>query len=497
MRTKIIVGNLVAVVFVGLSAWALTWFQLRSAYQEEVDRRVVNDASLLARFHGLGARELAEQVQAQAATRSGVFIAPTEELARRRAHRQANRVAQHFSGTQRNQLTTEVVYLTDHQGRVIARDRDPNRDFGLDLRSQLAALPSVLEDGVATTDLWLSSRAGQPKLLLVGIAPIRSPSAEVVGALVVGKELSRAWAERLVEPFGNLELAILGPDGIYSSTLPQPLSDELGSALYDGEAREHTLAVIGAGDDAVVGPWPVELGGDQYVGVSVPVPMSQTSDAAFAILGDRSAGAARASMVHVILLITLLGAIVVVIYGYLVVNGMLAPIERMEEGVLAVINGRTDLRLDIESAELGGLAYGINQLLNVFTGTPESDEEGRISGPPGAPWQDPETEAELAAPAVPDPAAGAMREDGEAVDPDVAAALAAEPEGAYYVRIYHAYVEAKEAIGEDVSAITQDRFVQRLQANERALIQKHGCRMVRFQVHVRGTQVNLRPVLIR
>ena len=56
---------------------------------------------------------------------------------------------------------------------------------------------------------------------------------------------------------------------------------------------------------------------------------------------------------------------------------------------------------------------------------------------------------------------------------------------------------AKEAAGENVSNITQDRFVQRLQANEKSLIKKHGCRMVRFQVQVKGTQVNLRPVIIQ
>ena len=155
---------------------------------------------------------------------------------------------------------------------------------------------------------------------------------------------------------------------------------------------------------------------------------------------------------------------------------------------IAVINGRTDLRLDIESAELGGLAYRINQLLNVFTGTPEEDEEGRVSSPPEA-WSDagPPTGGGAAA-----PSAGADEDD-----PELAAKLAAEPEDAYYTRVYTEYVAAKEAAGENVSNITQDRFVQRLQANEKSLIKKHGCRMVRFQVQVKGTQVNLRPVIIQ
>jgi hypothetical protein len=58
-------------------------------------------------------------------------------------------------------------------------------------------------------------------------------------------------------------------------------------------------------------------------------------------------------------------------------------------------------------------------------------------------------------------------------------------------------VAAKQSVGEDVSNIPQDKFVQRLKANEAAQVKKHNCRMVRFQVETRGTQVNLRPVIIR
>jgi hypothetical protein len=57
-------------------------------------------------------------------------------------------------------------------------------------------------------------------------------------------------------------------------------------------------------------------------------------------------------------------------------------------------------------------------------------------------------------------------------------------------------VAAKQAAGENVANISQDKFVQRLKSNEQALTKKHGCRMVRFQVDVKGSQVNLKPVII-
>jgi hypothetical protein len=63
--------------------------------------------------------------------------------------------------------------------------------------------------------------------------------------------------------------------------------------------------------------------------------------------------------------------------------------------------------------------------------------------------------------------------------------------------VYQEYVSAKQALGENVSNIPADRFHQRLSGRAEALVKKHGCRMVRFQVETRSDQVVLRPVLIR
>jgi len=170
------------------------------------------------------------------------------------------------------------------------------------------------------------------------------------------------------------------------------------------------------------------------------------------------------------------------------------PIEAIEEGVLAVINGRTDLRLETTSAELGGLAFRINQLLNVLTGTEEttSDAQGRVSLPPSAgAWKDAAFSDGASA-----STAAAGNPDEPLVDEALSARLAAEDNGAYETRIYNEYVAAKQALGENVTNIPQDRFHQRLAGRATALAQKHGCRLVRFQVETAANQVVLRPVLI-
>ena len=82
-------------------------------------------------------------------------------------------------------------------------------------------------------------------------------------------------------------------------------------------------------------------------------------------------------------------------------------------------------------------------------------------------------------------------------DPSVAGPLKAESDEAYGARIYQEYTAAKQAAGEDVSGIPQERFLKRLEGNGKALAQKHGCAAVRFIVEVRGAQVVLRPVLLR
>ena len=200
-----------------------------------------------------------------------------------------------------------------------------------------------------------------------------------------------------------------------------------------------------------------------------------------------------------LLLMMVLGVSIVVVYG-LYLGALLArPLEQIEEDVLAVINGDADLRIDINSPEFGGLAYRINQLINVFTGVPEEDSEGRVSQAPIAPgdssWEGVAFTDSLSGTGTPSPEA--IRSPRAPVnDAEVANAVAAEPEDEYWDRIYGEYVEAKSQVGEDVSNIGQERFVKRMRGNAKALTAKHGCSAVRFRVRRDGEQVILQPIII-
>jgi len=162
------------------------------------------------------------------------------------------------------------------------------------------------------------------------------------------------------------------------------------------------------------------------------------------------------------------------------------PIEQMEDDILAVINGRGNVRLEVETVELGGLSYRINQLINLFTGVAEEDAEGRAVTSSGG-WE----AVSASGPDLGSSSAGPIQSD----DPQ-AAALAALPESQYYALLYQDYVAAKQSVGEDVSDVPQERFVERIRGNAEHLVKKHGAQMVRFRVETIGDQVNLKPVVI-
>lgn len=495
MRLKIIAGNLVAVLLLGLLAYGIVHSQLQSRLGADIDGRIGSDRVLVDRSWRYYDAELVLQVadrSSQREVREGL-LALDDESKRNRCFENAERIAQWFADPSRRGSIPPLVVLTDETGRVIARNADRNRMYGTLLTTSLPALRHVLTDGApGAADVW---KQDDGKILQMAVAPVRNEQGGLVGSLVVGFEIADDFAHRVAEPLGR-DVAFIADGKVCGSTLSNGPNRQRDLAAYlFGEGRAATAAAVaGTGEGS---PSQVTLDGEVYLAALGHLANSDGINAGFVVLGNRSAAIAPASSTNVILILTIVFALVVLGYGFGIGTIMLRPIEQIEEGVLAVINGRTDTRLDIQSGELGGLAYRINQLLNVFTGVQETseDESGRVSSPPdSAAWGD---QAFADQPAAGGGAAASAGATDPIDDPAVAGPLAAEPEDAYYARVYKEYVAAKQAAGENVSNIPQDRFSQRLKGNEDALVKKHGCRAVRFKVERRDNQVVLRPVLIR
>jgi len=483
MRLKLIAGNLVIVLLVGLGSYLVVRTQLRAELSRQLQERIGDDSELFARSWRADGARLAEGVANRAASHSvqNVFTASGESNRRRKAFKAAQEVSRWFSDPARGRSEPpHMVAVVDETGRVIARDTDPNRMFGELLVGQAPALRSVLRRGGSRYGVWNR----RDKLLQAGVAAVRNDQGGIVGALLVAYDLSNGFAKREALVLGHDLLFITSGD-VYSTSTSVDVRNELQQALHSAPLESTAKAAL-AGKPTL--PWTTTLGSEEYVGVIAALPMARGVDAGYVVLARRGKHVALASIADVILWLTLLGLVGVAIYGFIIANNLMDPIERMEDDILAVINGRSDVRLQVESPELGGLSYRVNQLINLFTGVAEEDEEGRAVTSSGG-W-------EAVSASGPDPARPSSSSLVPSDDPE-AAALGALSEDDYYAQLFRDYVAAKQSVGEDVSNIPQERFVERIKGNAGHLMKKHGASMVRFKVETIGGQVNLKPVVIR
>jgi len=483
MRLKLIAGNLIVVLLVGLGSYLVVRTQLQTRLSRVLEERIDEDSELFARSWRADGARLVEGISDRASSSQvgHVFTASGEEKRRRRAFSVAQAVSQWFQNPARGRGgRPHIVAVIDETGRVIARDTDPNRMFGRSLLNSVPVVRQVLRSGAARYGIWLD----QDKLVQVAVAAVRNDDGGIVGTLLVGYDLSNGFAKREAKLIGH-DLLFITSDKIYSTSTSVGLRDALQQALYSTPLDPGTRAAL-QGKRTM--SWKTTLRGEDYVGVTASLPHVSGVEAGYVILAHHGKSTELAGVATMILWLTLLGLIGVAIYGFIVANNIMDPIERMEDDVLAVINGRGDVRLEIETAELGGLSYRVNQLINMFMGVAEEDEEGRAVTSSGG-WEAVTTNSQEL------PGTSTVSGPSESDDPD-AKALAAQPEGQYYAQLFQDYVAAKQSVGEDISNIPEDRFIQRIRGNAEHLLKKHGARMVRFKVETIGGQVNLKPVVI-
>jgi hypothetical protein len=80
--------------------------------------------------------------------------------------------------------------------------------------------------------------------------------------------------------------------------------------------------------------------------------------------------------------------------------------------------------------------------------------------------------------------------------PDEGAVVAGE-DAAQYRSIYDEFLALKVKCGESVENLTYDRFLSKLRSNRDALIAKHGCKAVKFQVYVKDGKAALKASPVR
>ena len=153
-----------------------------------------------------------------------------------------------------------------------------------------------------------------------------------------------------------------------------------------GDKRTGTPCVVRSSCEvsATIGSEKVtfKLGAEDYLATVVPMPGAYTAGNAGAVV-LRSITAARApagGVAFTILLATLLGLLIVVGFNLYLAFYMEKPIEQIEDGLLQIINGNREHRINVEHPELGGIVYRVNQLVSELTGVEEEGSGGSSGG---------------------------------------------------------------------------------------------------------------------
>lgn len=473
MRNKIIAVNAVIVLIVGLLAFAIVRTQLaaETSSTDQLKRSAQRDVAGAAAQLQLDAlraeRWLAMKAQ-EPATRAALGKATAD--ARADAARQlADQIASAASSALG--AKPSIVAVVDNAGKIVGRNgSDLNR--GDDIGSAYPAFKDAIAKAHPGSDVWTDkARADQ---YIASYVPVRDES-RAAGMLVIGLAINDALARvgEITTGRGVLLVTSTGDVVANSGNAGEDVKGAVKAHVQDVKNSLSTGNVVAsAAGDVIFASAPLAgLGDGQRTAIVAAAPPSLLP----------SAGAIPISILGVMAL----GLVLVVAGGWFLGNYISRPIASLEEGLLMILNGQTDKRFELDHAELGGLAFRIDQLLNQLMGVEEdnTDDEGRVSkAPTAANFGD----------ALSVDKSGISRAQDAGGDVD-AAKLAAEPVDAYYARLYREYITAKKALGEQVDHITDAAFKSRIQGMEQDAAAKHG-RPVRYHVQSNGREVVLLAV---
>lgn len=481
MRIKIIGVNALIVAMVGLLSFLLVRSALSSATGNKDQltmeaRNDVNGAASQLQLDGLRAERWLAAAAAEPATSDALTKASVSARGEAATKRCDDLVSKMKNAALFEKNVPTLVALVDASGKIVGRN-GTNMNRGDDMAGTYRGLKSTLSTGQSGSDVWY-----EKDHYLASYVAVHDSSGAIIGALVAGRPLND-MLERVAEATTGRALALVVPKGDAfdvagrSATAAKPLDD----AIAGGAKEMLKNALTHQQTDNV-------REGDILVAAS-PLPSFEDGKRALLV------AAAPASLIEDpsgLALLPIFGAvavgiILVIVGGWLLGNYISQPINMLEEGLLAILNGQTDKRFELDHAELGGLAFRIDQLLNQLMGVEEdtTDAEGRVSMAPNA--------ANFNDALSVDDRRMAQPASEMTMDPEAIRRLASEPAAAYYGRIYREYVTAKKAIGEPTDHISEQAFAARIQGMEQEAAQKYG-RPVRYQVQARNKEVVLLAV---
>jgi hypothetical protein len=473
MRIKIIAVNALIVALVGLLAFLLVRSALSSATsgKDQLATEAQNDVNGAAgRLQLDGLRT--ERWLSSAAAEQATFDALSKASPSARGDAATKRCDDLVSKMKNEPLFEKnvptLVALIDPTTKIVGRNgtnMSRNESIGT-----YAGLKATLTTGQSGSDLWVEAK----DRVLASYVVVRDPNGVIVGALVAARPLNDTLSRVSEATTGRaLDIVVPTADAFdvvgYSATRLSQLDNAVGKSAKDmlknALARGQTDSVHDGDLIVAASPLPAFADGKRALLVA----------AAPASLIEDPSGLAMLPIFGAMAV----GLVLVIVGGLLLGNYITRPINTLEEGLLAILNGQADKRFELDHAELGGLAFRIDQLLNQLMGVEEdtTDAEGRVSKAPNAAnFNDAMSVDEKRA--------------GDGLDAEAVSRLAAEAPQQYYSRIYREYIAAKKNLGEPTDHISEQAFVGRIQGMEQEASQKSG-RPVRYQVQARNKEVVL------
>ncbi len=476
MRSKIIIVNAGIVIVVAILTYVLLRTSLVDVVANQAERkREVAQALRAANAQlALDALRMERWLESNATAPSvhAVLSGGTADARSEAATAETNRLRDAaVSEPTFAKMAPSLVLIVDAQGIVVGRNGSALMR-GENVAAAYPSLTESLKSGHTASAIWLNHK--RQEQMLTSYAPIRGDNGTVLGALVVGTPLNDERLTRTSDLTSGhkLLLDVIGDsvEVVADSGAPPDIVSTAGqgnvvTAAKQALASGGVVTVDATAGGQLFGAIPLDgYGGEQKGVIIAAVPAS---------LVDSLGG-----LLWPVFAVAGLGVLLVIVGGVLLGNYISGPISELEDGLLAIINGNSDLRFQLEHEELGGLVFRINSLLNALMGVAEdtTDEQGRPSqGPSARDFQE---------------ALSVEDTSSSQVDPSAAAALAAENADTYYRRLYNEYIAAKRQLGEPVDHITFDAFIGRIRASEAETSQKQG-RPVRYQVQLRGNAVVL------
>lgn len=475
MRGKIIAVFAVVVLVVGGLGYALTRAALGDLSTPGEAPRALAGASAQLQLDGLALERWLAGRGADPKVREP-FNAALASARAEAATTTANKIRDAAAASpELASLSISLVAMVDKNGVVVGRNGSALMR-GDNLSAVYPSLKKALAEGTTGSDAWVNRARNEQ--MLASYAPIRDESGAVLGGVVVGTALNDERLNNASNRTSGRILVVAAKTGDALDIVAKSAgaSPELTAALVASPAKDAAFRALGGAQVTDIGGLP-----NDYTGAAQSLDGYGDGHRVVLLGITRPQGPALLNM----LLWPALGAIglglVLVLAGAWALDAYISrPISEIEDGLLAIMNGRTDRRFEIEHAELGGLVFRLNSLLNQLLGVQEdeTDEQGRPSrAPAAASFQDALSVDERMA---------ALSADDHAD----AAALRDEAESAYYPRLYQEYIAAKTTLGDPVDHITEEAFAARIKVSEAETAAKHG-KPVRYKIEVRGKEVVL------